>query len=194
MPTKIDIVSNALLLIGHPPISSFDPDQGAGATVGAALYETTLRYLLSTTYWRFSVKQQQLNQLSATPLNKWQFAYQIPVDMITLHRVDPRSRFQIFEDNIYSNQSELAADYTFQVDDTDLPSYFVQAFQYKLASDFAISVTNDMNKNKIYEDKFRQEIGIAMAADAKSHPPEAIQDQPFTSVRLGGFGFNFEGQ
>ncbi|MDH5182455.1 MAG: hypothetical protein OEX12_01075 [Gammaproteobacteria bacterium] len=186
MPTKVDIVSNALVLIGHPTISSFDPDQGSGATVGSALYTTTLRYLLSTTYWRFAIKQQSLNRLTAAPISGWQYAYQLPTDYITLHKVSPRCEYQIFEDKLYCNVTTLTADYSFLPADTSLPDYFVQAFQYKLASDFAIAVTNDTQKSQLYESKYRQEIRSAMAADAKSHPPEPIMDQPFTDVRFYG--------
>jgi hypothetical protein len=190
MSSKVDIVSNALLLVGHTAISSFDADQGAGATVGSALYDTTLEYLLSTTYWRFTVKQQQLSRLSAKPLKNWQYAYQLPTDLITLHRVTPRTNYQIFEDKLYCNVTELFADYTYKPAAEDLPQYFVQAFQYKLAADFAISITNDTQKNGLYEQKFDRELKIAMAADAKSHPPEPIVDQPFTDVRLyGEFSF-----
>lgn len=193
MPSKVDIVSNALLLVGHTSISSFDPDQGAGAAVGEALYDTTLSYLLSTTYWRFSVKQQSLNRLTATPLEGWQYAFQIPTDLVTLHRVRPRSNYQIFGDLIYSNQTELTADYTFLPEATELPSYFVQVLQYKLAADFAISITNDTQKNQLYEVKYNRELKIAMAADAKNHPPEPIMDQPFTDIRLYGDNSGFFG-
>jgi len=193
MCSKVDIVSNALLLVGHGAISSFNADQGAGAVVGDALFDTTLRYLLSTTYWRFSVKQQQLSRLSATPLKNWQYAFQIPTDAITIHRVTPRANYQIFGDKLYANVDELYADYTYQVSPEELPTYFVQAMQYKLAADFAISITNDTQKNALYEQKFSRELAVAMAADAKSHPPEAIQDQPFTDVRLNGY-FSFFGE
>ena len=189
MPSKIDIISNALLLIGHGSISSLDPDQGAGATVGAALFDTTLEYMLSTTYWRFSMKQQQLNRLTAAPLNNWQYAFQLPTDLITLYRVEPRTGYQIFGDLLYTNSAELAADYSFKPEAEGLPVYFVQAMQYKLAADFAISITNDTQKNALYENKYRQEVKIAMAADAKNHPPVSIMDQPFTYVRLSGFDF-----
>lgn len=189
MASQIDIISNALLLIGHTPISSLDPDQGAGATVGAALFDTTLEYMLATTYWRFSMKQQQLNRLTAEPLNNWQYAFQLPTDLVTLYRVDPRANYQIFGDLLYTNQTELAADYSFKPEATELPIYFVQAMQYKLAADFAIAITNDLQKNQIYEVKYREEVKIAMGADAKNHPPVSIQDQPFTDVRLSGFDF-----
>lgn len=186
MPSKVDIVSNALLLVGHPAISSFDPDQGAGAAVGDALYDSTLNYMLSTTYWRFSVKQQRLNRLSATPTQGWQYAFQLPSDMITLHRVYPRSNYQIFGNKLYSNHTDLYADYIYAPEATELPGYFVHILQYKLAADLAISITNDTQKNQLYSMKYASEVKVAMAADAKSHPPEAIRDQPFTDVRLYG--------
>lgn len=189
MPSKIDIISNALLLIGHGSISSLDPDQGAGATVGSALYDTTVEYMLSTTYWRFSMKQQSLNRLTAVPLNNWQYAFQLPTDMITLYRVDPRANYQLFEDNLFTNVDTLSADYSFRVADTALPIYFVMALQYKLAADFAIAITNDTQKNQLYEAKYREELMVAMGADAKNHPAVVIVDQPFTDVRVGGFDF-----
>lgn len=192
MASKIDIISNASLLIGHNSISSLDPDQGAAVTVGSALFDTMYEYLLSITYWRFSIKQQSLNRLTATPLNGWQYAFQLPTDLLTLCRVSPRSNYQIFEDKLYSNSTSLEADYSFQPAVEDLPSYFVQAFQYKLASDFAISITNDTQKNALYEQKFDRELKIAMAADAKNYPATPILDQPFTDVRLGG-DFDFFG-
>lgn len=190
MASKIDIISNASQLIGHTAISSLDPDQGAAATVGAALFDTTLEYILSTTYWRFSMKQQQLNRLTATPLNNWQFAFQLPTDMITLYRSEPSSGYQIFEDKLFTNLNEVAIDYSFKIEAEAMPAYFVQILQYKLAADFAIAITNDTKKNGLYENKYRSELPIAMAADAKNHPPVVIQDQPFTDVRLGGFNFN----
>ena len=193
MPSKVDIVSNALLLVGHPAISSFDPDQGAGAAVGAALYDTTLEFMLSTTYWRFSVKQQSLNRLTAAPLEGWKYAFQLPTDLVTVHRIRPHSNYQIFGDLLYSNHDSLIADYVYKPDATELPAYFVQAIQYKLAADFAISITNDTQKNALYEQKYDREVKIAMAADAKNHPPEQIVDQPFTSVRLFGGGGGFSG-
>ena len=193
MASKVDIVSNALLLIGHPAISSFDADQGAGATVGAALFDSTLRYMLSTTYWRFSVKQQSLNRMTQHPIEGYKYAFQIPSDAITIYRLRPRCMFQVFEDKIYTNVESAIADYTYQVEPTQLPLYFTHVMQYKLAADFAISITNDPNKHILYDNKYKEELPIAMTADAKNHPQEGIQDNPFSDVRFYGqaeWGYN----
>lgn len=185
MASGIDISSNALVLIGAKPINSFD-EPGAGAAAAKALYEQTVRSMLTRTYWRFAIKKQQLNRLSQTPLNEFQYAFQIPTDSLKILKVYPRSWYKVYRDLIYSNTQELAADYVFRVEDSGLPDYFVFALQYKLASDFALSVTDDVNKHALFEEKFRLAMGEAYAADAQQNPQTPIVDQPFTDVRFGG--------
>ena len=194
MASDIDIASNALQMIGANPISSFD-DPGAGAAVAKALYEPLLIALLTDTYWRFAMKKQSLNQLSQTPLNEFQFAYQIPTDNLKVERIYPRIFYKIYRDLIYTDASSIEIDYVFRPDTTLLPSYFVLAFTYQLASEFALSVTDNEQKNALYEEKFRNALAKAFSADAQQNPQTPIQDNPFTDVRHGGsesgrFGFN----
>lgn len=185
MASGIDICSNALLLIGANSINSFT-EPGAGAQVASALYEPTLTGLLTRNYWRFAIKKQQLNRLSQTPINDYQYAFQIPPDCLKVMKVDPMNRYKVYRDLIYSNNSSLIADYVFRPEDSELPDYFVMALTYKLASDFALAVTDSENKNAIYEEKFRTAMAEAYAADGQQNPQTPIVDQPFTDVRYGG--------
>jgi hypothetical protein len=185
MASDIDIASNALQMIGAGSINSFD-DPGAGAAVAKALYVPLLEAMLTRTYWRFSIKKKKLNLLSQTPLNEWKYAYQIPTDCLKIERVYQVKSYQVFRDLIYTNVLDIDIDYVYRVDTSLLPSYFVLAFTYKLASEFALSVTDDTNKNQTYEAKFREAQGEAFAADAQQHPQIPIQDSPFTDVRSGG--------
>jgi hypothetical protein len=69
----------------------------------------------------------------------------------------------------------------------------VLALTYKLASEFSLAVTDNEQKNALYEGKFRDALSKAFSADAQQHPQTPIQDNPFTDVRnggsMGGFGF-----
>jgi hypothetical protein len=188
MASDIDISSNALQMIGATSISSFD-DPGAGAQVASAIYEPILEAILTSNYWRFSIKKQSLNQLSQVPLNEFQYAYQIPTDSLKIERVCPRSSYKVFQDKIYSDQTSLELDYVFRPDTTAFPSYFTLMFTYKLASEFALAVTDNENKNQIYEAKYLAALADAYAADAQQYPQTPILDQPFTDVRNGGTGF-----
>ena len=191
--SDIDNASNALQMIGAKSISSFD-DPGAGAAVAKALYEPLMTAMLTRTYWGFTMKKQSLNQLSQTPLNEFKFAYQIPTDCIKVQRIYPRIFYKIYRDLIYTDASSIEIDYAHRPDTSIMPPYFTLAFTYKLASEFALAVTDDAQKNALYEGKFREAMGEAFAADAQQHPQTPIVDSPFTDVRYGGsetrYGFN----
>ena len=184
--SDIGNASNALQMLGAGSISSFD-DPGAGAAAAKALYEPILTDLLTKTYWRFAMKKQSLNRLSQTPENEFTYAYQIPTDCLKIERVYPRIFYKVYRDLIYTDASSLKIDYAFRPDTSLFPSYFTLALTYKLASEFALSVTDDSSKNALYEQKFRQAIGEAFAADAQQSPQTPIVDSPFTDVRHGGF-------
>jgi len=185
MSTDIDMASNALQMIGAGSINSFD-DPGAGAAVAKALFEPLMTAMLTRTYWRFAVKKQKLNLLSQTPENEFKYAYQIPTDCLKVQYVYQVRNYKIFRDLIYTDILDIDIDYVYRMDSTLIPSYFELAFTYKLASEFALAVTDDSNKNALYEQKFREAIGEAYAADAQQYPQTPIQDQPFTDVRFGG--------
>ena len=94
MATSIEICSNALNLIGHGSIASFT-DGGAGANIADALYETTYKDLLSQHRWRFASAKVTLAQLTATPINTWDHAYQLPADYIIATSVYPNMDYEI---------------------------------------------------------------------------------------------------
>jgi len=189
MPTDIDIASNALLLIGDEPISSFT-DPGAGATVAAAIYPEDYKQVLSEHPWSFAFKEQALSQLSATPDERtgFKYAYQIPTDLIRLWAVFEWSEYVIIGDLLYSNEPSLLARYVYKVTETSLPPHFVVALQYKLASDFSMSVTESNSKSELYEVKYRQALSQARSIDSQGRPQESIIDSPFVDVRFSGRG------
>lgn len=192
MPSSIDIASNALLLVGDNPISSFD-DPGAGAAAAANLYPETKKRLLSEHPWSFALKQQRLNRLSQTPdeLTNFNNAFQLPTDLIRIWNMQPRGDYILIGDLLYSNQNEILATYVFNVDEVMLPPHFVKSLEYALASDFAISVTEDTKKAGLYEQKAINAISQAMAIDSQGRPGRGIIDSPLIDVRFSGNRRNF---
>ena len=190
MASDIDIASNALILIGDNPISSFT-EPGAGATAAANLYPDTYKQLLSEHPWTFALKEQKLNQLSQAPdaLTNWKYAYQNPTDLIRYWSIMPHSNYAMVGSLTYSNQTELLARYVYKVAESQLPPHFQKALEYKLASDFALLVTEDTAKSQLFEQKYRTAISQARSIDSQSHPQQAIVDQPFTDVRHSGNSF-----
>lgn len=187
MPSSIDIASNALLLIGDNPISSFD-DPGAGPQVAAGLYPETKKRLLSEHPWSFALKQQRLNRLSQVPdkLTGFSHAFQLPTDLIRIWSMQSHSNYILVGNLLYSNETELLATYIFDVDEVNLPPHFVKSLEYALASDFAISVTEDNTLSGLFAQKAMNATNQAMAIDSQGRPQQAIIDSPLIDARIGG--------
>jgi len=195
MASAIDMSSNALILIGDSPISSFE-DPGAGAQAAGALYPDTKRRLLSEHPWSFALKQQRLNKLSAKPdtLTNFTNAFQIPSDLIRLWNIQRWSDYIIIGDLIYTNQNELLATYVFDVEEVQFPAHMIKAMEYNLAAEFAISIMENEKLATLFTEKALLFTSKAMATDSQSRPQSAIIDSPLINVRFSsdqptGYGF-----
>ena len=182
MATSIEICSNALNLIGHGSIASFT-DGGAGANIADALYETTYEDLLSQHRWRFASAKVTLAQLTATPVNTWDYAYQLPADYIIATTVYPNMDYEIYEDKLHTNSQTVDLDYVYKAPEAEMPAYFQRILEYLLASVFAIAITDNSNKAEEYRRMFDYNLRRARFTDSQSRPTKAIVDSPFIEAR-----------
>jgi len=179
--SSIAIASNALLLLGHQPISSFN-DGTSGATIAANLYETSYLGILSSHRWRFATKTQELARLNETPLNDYKYAYQLPSDLLYLQAIDSRM-YNVYESKLYSNEIKVIADYTYRVDEDKLPPYFTKMLEFYLATQFAVSLTGDMDKGNYFSRMYLNEIKRAKYTDSTQQPQNLFVDNPYVEIR-----------
>ncbi len=169
-----------MISIGASPISSLT--EGTEGTVGSALYENTYRGLLASHSWRFATKKARLARLTETPINEYSYKYQLPSDLITVVKVDGYTDYEIYGDNIYSNQPELYIDYRYRVDESILPDYFVLTLQFLLAAQFAIPITDNSQRAQTYNGLYETQLRRAKAIDSMARPQDAIVDSPLTGI------------
>jgi len=179
--SSISLASNGLLLLGHEPISNFE-DGTSGATIAANLYETAYLSVLTNHRWRFATKQARLARLTEAPLRDWTYQFQLPADLLYLAKVDTE-RYEIYEDKLYANSSDIYIEYTYRVDEDKLPGYFAKMFEFFLAAQFAVSLTGDMDKAQLFGRFYEQELRRAKFADSTQRPNESFTDSPYTQVR-----------
>lgn len=181
-PTKIRIISDALILLGEKPLSSLNEDRW-GATVGSNLFERIYETELQSNRWRFAMKKEMLAQLVDVPLNEWQYAYQIPTDCLLPTGVYPAQPYEIYGDHIYSNASTLELDYMFKPEITAVPRYFAQMLTYAMARDMAMPIKESSASFQVMNQKYLEQRARAMYADAQARPNKPIVHSPFTDVR-----------
>ena len=179
--SKEDIVSQALLLIGEAPISSFS--EGTGGLVASNMYDTARDDMLTEYRWRFATGKHELSRLTTAPINEWKYAFQMPTDLLLMIRTYPQSKFEVYEDKIYSNSHTLEIDYIFRPDVGSFPAYFVKALSYKLAMEFALSITNNQALSEMMERRYISQIRKAKYNDAQGRTNSAIADRPWINIR-----------
>jgi len=193
--SKVSIVSQALLQLGHKPISSLS---GGDALVTAAseVYDSKIASVLSRSNWRFATQIQQLSQLAETPPPQWKTAYQLPAGFLKTIRLSPNIyQWDIYAgEKIYTNyQGALYMEYVFLPDVSVWPAHFVDYFPYEISTVLALSNAQKAEYYPLLNQARMQQQGLAMAIEAQNRPNFFQIDIPMLSKRdvssYEGYGF-----
>jgi len=184
MASKIDMASNALLLLGDRPISSFE-GAGAGAQAMANLYEPTYLDMITSSNWGFAKKQQVLSQNATPPVfDNYQYSYTIPNDAIRIHGLRSNMEYYTYEgDLIYTNDSGAELEFFIRPSEGDLPPYFVKLMELELAARSCMAVTDRVELYAQMRNEADNQWIRAVGVDAGNDTNEAIRSNPFIEVR-----------
>ena len=198
--TDIKICSDALIMLGANPISSFT-EVTDESNICASLYSDIKIKVITNYPWSFSSKKVQLARLITTPTNEYKYEYQLPSDMVGVPSAlynegtvgSARMReYRLFGDKILTDYEKVFVDYQFNVPEFALPSYFVQLLKYQMAWHLAMPITDQNEKLeywKIVAEGTPGENGRggymrqAMTIDGQGKPTNAIQDFSLINVR-----------
>jgi hypothetical protein len=181
--SKIGLISKALILLGEKPLESLS-DNRYGATVGGNLFELFYENEVQSGAWHFCAKKALLSRLVDVPLNEWQYAYQLPTDMLLPRGVWPRGTpYEIYGQHLHSDATALDLDYLYKPDVDKIPAYFALLVVYALAKDMAKPITESDAHAAKWTKAYNMQRGIALYADAQGRPAKPVLDSPFVDVR-----------
>lgn len=184
MATKLEMASNALLLLGDEPITDF-LGKGAGTVAMDQLYETTYVAMLTSANWGFSRTQLILVENVTPPLiDSFRFSYDLPADQIAILGLRSNQEYKLYTgDLLYTNDSAPELDYFLRTPEAQLPAYFVKLMEIELAARACIAVTDNASRAEALRSQARDEWFVAAGIDAHNDTNEAIVSSPFTEVR-----------
>lgn len=155
---KEEIANRALLKLGAGTLVSFD-DETPQADVVKSIYKSFVQSQLTKGNWHFATKKQQFTRLDETPINEWQYVFQIPADLLKLRALYNSDQtgilsidnFEIFQNRIlYSNQLVLYGDYITYTDESYWPYYFVDFIVAALAAEIAFPITRSQSTQQLH--------------------------------------------
>lgn len=199
--TDLSICSDALILLGAAPISSFTEGTDT-AQACDRLYPDLKNTLLSTYVWSWTLKKVQLQRLSDNPINEWKYAYQMPGDHLTgalaVFETDGTAQrsvrygWEIYGDQLVTNMETVYIDYQTTLAETAMPNYFVRLLRTALAAELAIVITDQASKADYFRalayggaaDNGRGGLmREAMNIDARGQSTQIVEDFSLIQVR-----------
>lgn len=184
MPSKIDLVSNALILIGDDPVNDLVGNDRR-KVVANNLYSNIVKNELTKHRWGFARKKGQLSLLTAKPIDmEWDRSYELPTDLITLIKLYPSIKYQVYGSQVYCNYNQaLYCDYIYSVPEAQWPPYFSKMIEYALARDFSTSLRDSSASRGEMAAEYEIASRMARYTDSQQHPQTPIQNNPFIDVR-----------
>jgi len=198
--TDIKICSDALLMLGANPISSFTEGTDE-SNICDRLYPDIKIRTLTMYDWSFSFKKVQLARLVTTPTNEYKYEYQLPSDIIGRPNavydsddthIPTRREFRLVGDKLLTDYEQVYIDYQYNVPEYALPHYFVQLLKYEMAWHLAMPITDQADRAEYWRTVAEGTPGEngrggymrqAMNIDGQGNPTNAIQDYSLINVR-----------
>jgi len=199
--TKLSICSDALIMLGANPLSSFTVGTD-DAQVADRLYDDVRDTLLMQYPYSWSIKKVKLAQLVQTPINEWKYIYQLPGNLLgnpkavfNVYAVGarPQRDFEIYGDGLNTNYENVWIDYQYRPEPFEFPPYFVRLLKTALAAEFAEPVTDQITKadyfhNRAYgapsENMRGGLVRVAINIDGADRPAQQIQEFPMSDIRF----------
>lgn len=185
MASKIDLVSNALILIGDNPINSLTGNAKA-QVVASNLYDSIVQAELSKHDWGFARKKVQVSKTTDTlPDSEYDSVHQLPSDLLVLREVRPRQGYRVYGKKIYSNNGtqKMTIDYTANVAESFWPPYFEEMIQYALARNFATPIRDSAAARAEMTNEYLNASRMARYQDSQQYPTEQLASSPFIEAR-----------
>jgi len=157
--TALKVCSDALLLLGARPISSFNEGTDS-SNICDRLYPDTKRSTLHMYPWSFSMKKVQLARTVNTPVNEYKYEYVLPSDMLGSIRKAYASNavgansftdWDIQGDKLLANSEQIYIDYQYLIGEDKMPSYFIQLLKYLMAWQLAGPITDQESKMSYWQ-------------------------------------------
>lgn len=187
MANKIEIISAAMLLLGHGPVDSIGNDAPAPIQAASFLYDLYYPSFLTRYQWGFCIKQGTLSQETVfDEVPEFSYAYLLPNDYLSLIRVDPWSDYMIYQTLLYYNiASNLKLFYTYTVDEGVLPPYFIEFMIEKLAEVFAMKITQQVSLVQLWGISSEKKLQRAIQLDSQGQSSLLVQSNPIAASKYG---------
>lgn len=185
--TQVGICNVALARLGQTPIVTIGEGTVA-ANYCSALWDSCYKTTLRKHPWNFAVKVALLVEVTPAETNlEWDYVFTAPTDLLRALCILPASdkvEFEVKYNRIFSNQETCNLKYIYLNSTyTEWDDMFADAVAFRLASELAVPITGDMNKQQAFYKAWLMAISDARTYDAREGYHEDTRHRDFIDAR-----------
>ncbi|BAV81151.1 hypothetical protein [Vibrio phage CKB-S2] len=188
---KIEIVSNASVLLGANQIQSFDEETTEGLAA-RTFYKMVYESVLKHRNWTFAKRKLKLSILDKTPEFGYKHVYRLDVDVLKVISLQnkPSDYLLMSKREIHTDIPNAFIVGLIKPDEAILPEDFKLAFVHLLAAAMCTTITDDSSM----KERFRNE-GANLLKQAGTNDAVQSGDLSYSTdselVDVFGYGGNF---
>lgn len=202
--TDVSICSKALIRLGENTISSLT-EGSERAEICVNTWPQLKLSILSLYPWKRTQRKKRLSRNTPAPVNEYLYSYQLPIPRLEdgvlelwntgTSSASTISDFRIMDDDVLTNAPDVYADYQVEISEGDFGPHLVELSILALCAEIAIPITEQKSMAEHFERKAfglpneNRQGGyyrIARQLDAKTQPPQVVDDYSLIDVRNAG--------
>lgn len=180
--TDLKVINQALGAgLGENELTDLNAATKIAATVRSN-YGPVKYACMTKTSWRAFTAKATLNQLSGTPINRWQYAYQLPSDCLKVLTTWPVSNYELQNNRLYTNASSVDIDYIRNLEEAYWPRWFEAYVVASLVKRLCRGITGK-DPSPSMEAEVKSSLIAAQFADAGQQPNQSMATNDFVDCR-----------
>lgn len=187
--TPVSICSNALMMLGDTPISSFD-DGTDRARLASNIWPTARDYVLRRHPWNCAIKREILNPDETPPAFDYAYQFTLPGDflrVLSIGEEGDRIPYKVEGRKILCDEPALLLRYIWLNDNpATWDSLLVWGMTQVMRAVFAYGITQSTSLEQLVETVMRDVLKQARAVDGQEDHPDALDDSPLLAARYIG--------
>lgn len=187
MPSSVSVCSNALVMLGGAPFSSFEESK-PHVRIAANLYPTVRDDILRLHPWNCATDRVILAPMSGVPPFDFAHQFQLPGDWLRTLQVGEKGasiEYRSERRRLLANVTALPLVYCFRNTEEDTWSTnLIHVMELAMAAKMAYAVTSSSAVRDSYRDEFARELKVAKAIDGQDDPPEEFEEGTFAESRF----------
>jgi len=184
--SPVSISSNALLLLGQRPVTSFD-EASDSAQLAANLWDDVRDSTLRMHPWNCATKRVVLAPQSVAPAYEWPYAFTLPGDWLrtlSIGEEGEHPNFVMEDGAILYDEAVLKLRYVYRLEDVARwDSLLIAAQTAAMAVAMAYPVTKSASMVDAMQQRFAAVLQQARAINGQEDTGEAFGDSPLLSAR-----------